>query len=60
MRKLRDGVDADRHHYPDSTAAAGLIRDLQQGPPVDRDSLPLRVDLLTVYDSTALEPIPVV
>lgn len=53
-----DGI-LTSHHYPDSTVAAGLMRDFQQGPPVDRDSVPLRVDLLTVYDSTALEPIPV-
>lgn len=53
-----DGI-LTSHHYPDSTVAAGLMRDFQQGPPVDRDSVPLRVDLLTVYDSAALEPIPV-
>lgn len=52
-----DGVLTSRH-YPHSPVA-GLIRDFQQGPPVDRGSIPLRVDLLTVYDHAALVPIPV-
>lgn len=47
------------HHYGESGVAAGLMRDFQLGPPVDRGSVPLRVDLLAVYDRAALEPIAV-
>ena len=48
------------HHYPDLPVVAGLMRDLRQGPPVDRDGVPLRVDLVTLYDREALQPVEVV
>jgi hypothetical protein len=47
------------HHYAESGVAAGIMRDFRQGPPVDRGGVPLQVDLLTVYDRAALEPISV-
>lgn len=52
-----DGV-LTSHHYAESGVAAGLMGDSQQGPPVDRGGVPLRVDILTVHDYAALEPLP--
>jgi hypothetical protein len=48
------------HHYPDRPVVAGLMRDLRRGPPVDRNGIPLRVDLVTLYDREALQPVEVV
>lgn len=44
--------------YPRSPVA-GPMREFQQGPPVDRGDIPLRVDLPTAYDRAALVPVPV-
>lgn len=38
---------------------ARMISDLHLGPPADRSGVPLRIDLITVYDRRRLEPIAV-
>lgn len=46
-------------HCIGSVMADG-IDDFYSGPPVDRDGVPLRIDILMVYDWEQLEPIPIV
>ncbi|MEQ4204599.1 hypothetical protein [Actinopolymorpha sp. B9G3] len=38
---------------------AEAVSDFYVGPPVDRDGVPLRIDLLTIYDLAHLEGIPI-
>ena len=38
---------------------AETVSDFYAGPPLDRDGVPLRIDLITVYDLAQLEGIPI-
>lgn len=38
---------------------AEAVSDYYAGPPLDRDGVPLRIDLLTIYDVAQLEGIPI-
>lgn len=44
----------------EGSVIADCIVDFYEGPPVDRNGPPLRIDLILVYDRSVLEPVPVI
>lgn len=56
---LKPGGQLAAAHYPGIPVTAGIVADFARGPLADRNSPPLHVDLVTVYDPDRLEPISV-
>ncbi len=51
--------DGSTFYGTTQSVMAEAVSDYYAGPPLDRDGVPLRIDLLTIYDLAQLEGIPI-